>query len=93
VHRKYADKDEQVIFKLLRSPVIDSKRLIPSAYVAWWAGTITLFLLVLSLHGLFKIPAQLEKQCAGLELKGIDKIHVLQRKSTYVSRMQRKDPL
>ncbi len=34
------------IFKLLRSPGIDSKEPIPSAYnVAWRAGTITLFLL------------------------------------------------
>ncbi len=33
------------IFKLLRSPGIDSKVSIPPAYVAWWAGTTTLFLL------------------------------------------------
>ncbi len=33
------------IFELLRSPGIDSKELIPPAYVAWQAGTITLFLL------------------------------------------------
>jgi hypothetical protein len=33
------------IFKLLRSPGIDSKDLIPPAYVVWRAGTATLFLL------------------------------------------------
>ncbi len=33
------------IFKLLRSPGIDSKESIPPAYVAWRAGTIALFLL------------------------------------------------
>jgi len=33
------------ILKLLRSPGIDSKESIPPAYVAWRAGTITLFLL------------------------------------------------
>ena len=33
------------IFKHLRSPEIDSKELIPPAYVAWRAGTTTLFLL------------------------------------------------
>jgi hypothetical protein len=33
------------IFKLLRSPRIDSKVSIPAAYVAWRAGTTTLFLL------------------------------------------------
>jgi len=33
------------IFKLLRSPEIDSKELIPSAYVAWRAGRTTQFLL------------------------------------------------
>jgi hypothetical protein len=32
-------------FKLLRSPGIDIKGSIPPAYVAWRAGTITLFLL------------------------------------------------
>ncbi len=31
------------IFKLLRSPGIDSKESIPPAYVAWWSGTITLY--------------------------------------------------
>jgi hypothetical protein len=34
-----------VILKLLRSPEIDSKESIPQAYVAWRAGTRTLFLL------------------------------------------------
>jgi hypothetical protein len=33
------------IFKLLKSPGIDSKEPIPSAYEAWRAGTITPFLL------------------------------------------------
>jgi hypothetical protein len=33
------------IFKRLWSPGINSKELIPPAYVAWRAGTITLFLL------------------------------------------------
>jgi hypothetical protein len=33
------------IFKLLRSPGIASKELIPPAYVAWRAGTATKFLL------------------------------------------------
>jgi hypothetical protein len=33
------------IFKLLRSPKIDSKESISPAYVAWRAGTTTLFLL------------------------------------------------
>ncbi len=33
------------IFKLLRSPRIDSKKSIPPAYVAWWAGMTTIFLL------------------------------------------------
>jgi hypothetical protein len=33
------------IFKLLRTPGIDSKESIPPAYVAWRAGTITLFIL------------------------------------------------
>ena len=33
------------IFKRLWSPGIDFKELIPPAYVAWRAGTITLFLL------------------------------------------------
>jgi hypothetical protein len=33
------------ILKLLRSPGIDSKESIPPAFVAWRAGTTTLFLL------------------------------------------------
>ncbi len=33
------------IFKLVRSPEIDSKESIPPAYVAWRAGTTALFLL------------------------------------------------
>jgi hypothetical protein len=33
------------IFKLLRSPRIDFKESIPTAYVNWRAGTTTLFLL------------------------------------------------
>ncbi len=45
------EKDEQHgkyrarIFKLKRSPRIDSKELIPPVCVAWRAGTTTLFLL------------------------------------------------
>ncbi len=35
--------DRARIFKLLRSPRIDSKESTVLAYVAWWAGTITLF--------------------------------------------------
>jgi hypothetical protein len=43
------------IFKLLRSPRIDSNESIPPAYVALRAGTKTLFLLgSYSFHGLFK---------------------------------------
>jgi hypothetical protein len=43
------------IFKLLWSPEIDSEESIPKAYVAWRAGTRTLFLYsVLSPHRLFK---------------------------------------
>ncbi len=37
------------VFKLLKSPGIDSKESITLAYVAWRAGTTTLFLLG-SLH-------------------------------------------
>jgi hypothetical protein len=33
------------IFKLLRSPIIDSKELVPPGHVAWRAGTTALFLL------------------------------------------------
>ncbi len=36
---------EPGFFKLLRRPRIDSKESIPPAYVAWRAGTATLFLL------------------------------------------------
>ncbi len=42
------------IFKLLWSPEIDSKEPIPPTYVAWRAGTITLFLFGSSPHRLFK---------------------------------------
>jgi hypothetical protein len=41
----YKDATRTRIFKLLRSPRIDSKESIPPAYVAWWAGTTTLSLL------------------------------------------------
>jgi hypothetical protein len=37
--------DRARIIKFLRSPGIDSKESFPPAYVAWRAGTITLFLL------------------------------------------------
>jgi hypothetical protein len=33
------------IWKLLRSPGTDFNELIPPAYLAWWAGATTLFLL------------------------------------------------
>ncbi len=34
------------IYKLLRTPIIDSKEIIPLGFVAWWAGgTTNLFLL------------------------------------------------
>ncbi len=43
------------ILKLLRSSGIDSKESFSSAYLAWRAGTITLFpLLIPSLHRMFK---------------------------------------
>ncbi len=46
------------IFKLLRSPGIDSKESIPPAYVAWRVGTTTLFLLeFLAPINRSKIPA------------------------------------
>jgi hypothetical protein len=32
------------IFKLLRNTGVNSKKSIPPAYVVWWAGTTTLFL-------------------------------------------------
>ncbi len=40
-----ANNSRARIFKRLWSPGIDSKEWIPPAYVAWRAGTITLFLL------------------------------------------------
>ncbi len=50
------------IFKLLRSPEIDSKESIPPAYVAWRAGSKTLFLLAVpALIDCSKIPAQISK--------------------------------
>ncbi len=39
------EKNSARIFKRLWSPGIDPKEWIPPAYVAWRAGTITLFLL------------------------------------------------
>jgi hypothetical protein len=45
------------IFKLLRSPRIDSKEPIPPGCVAWRASTTTLFYSDPSPHRLFKIPA------------------------------------
>ncbi len=44
-------------FKCLWGPGIDSKEWIPPAYVAWRAGTITLFLAPI---GCLKIPALLK---------------------------------
>jgi hypothetical protein len=48
------------IFKHLWSPGTDSKEWIPPAYVAWRAGTITLFLLgaYIAPRDCLKIPAQ-----------------------------------
>jgi hypothetical protein len=43
--REFIKKTRARIFKLLRSPRMDSKESVPPAYVAWWAGTSTLFLL------------------------------------------------
>jgi hypothetical protein len=53
--------DRGGIFKLLWSPEIDSKESIPPVYVAWRAGTRTLFLLGFWLPYIdcSKIPAQL----------------------------------
>jgi hypothetical protein len=44
-YAKILEDTRAPIFKRLWSPGIDSKELIPPAYVAWRAGTITLFLL------------------------------------------------
>jgi hypothetical protein len=47
------------ILKLLRRPRLDSKESIPVAYVAWRAGTTTLFLLgFLAPTDCLKIPAE-----------------------------------
>ncbi len=54
-HRKRGSRAR--IFKLLRSPRVNSKESTPPAYVAWQDGTTTLFLLrysVPSPHRLFK---------------------------------------
>ena len=46
VHFSEGDaRNRAQIFKFLRSPEIDSKESVPPAYVAWRAGTTTLFLL------------------------------------------------
>jgi hypothetical protein len=48
------------IYKLLRSPEIDSKESIPPAYVAWRVGTTTVFLLsFLASIGCSKVPARI----------------------------------
>jgi hypothetical protein len=45
-HRLYAKRESRDgIFKLLRSPGIDSKESIPPAYVAWRAVKTSLFLI------------------------------------------------
>jgi hypothetical protein len=44
-HGRDIGENRDGIFKLLRSPGIDSKESIPPAYVAWRASTTTLFLL------------------------------------------------
>ncbi len=58
------------IFKLLMSPRIDSKESIPPAYVAWRAGTTTLFYSysVPSPHRLLKIQAQYWKSPLSISL-------------------------
>jgi hypothetical protein len=43
--REFIKKTRARIFNLLRSPRMDAKESIPPAYVAWRAGTSTLFLL------------------------------------------------
>ncbi len=43
--REFIKKTRARIFNLLRSPRMDSKESVPPAYVAWWAGKTTLFLL------------------------------------------------
>jgi hypothetical protein len=44
IHRVIVAAPRARTFKCLRGPGIDSKEWIPRAYVAWRAGTITLFL-------------------------------------------------
>jgi hypothetical protein len=51
-------KTEHVFLNVYGSQEFDSKELIPPAYVAWQAGTITLLYSVPSPHRMFKIPAQ-----------------------------------
>ena len=56
------------ILKLLMSPRIDSKESISPAYVAWQAGTTTLFLLAVpSTHRLFKFQQRLHAQAGGID--------------------------
>jgi hypothetical protein len=60
------------IFKCLWGPGIDSKEWIPPAYVAWRAGTITLFLL-----GSYKAPHRLFKNSSsGGEFLGNSNSHL-----------------
>ncbi len=59
-HTHTANPSRTRIFKRLWSPWIDSKGWIPPAYVAWRAGTITLFLLgSLAPIAFLKFPAQI----------------------------------
>jgi hypothetical protein len=55
-NRETQVKKQSLIFKLLRSPRIDSKEPIPPGCVAWRACTTTLFLLGSPIYCL-KIPA------------------------------------
>jgi hypothetical protein len=57
------------IFKPLWSPGIDAKASIPPAYVAWLAGTITLFLSVPSPHRFFKNSSSVYFKTTGGFLK------------------------
>ncbi len=54
-HACYLSSHRVRIYKRFRSPGIDSKELMPPAYVAWRAGTITLF------HYLSYWPARLKR--------------------------------
>ncbi len=66
--RKRAER----ISKRFRSPGIDSKESIPSAYVAWLAAMITLFVIPADQHSLAEsIPGLLIR----LKIRALDKQH------------------